>query len=208
MPVVAHVARAIAPAPATDGQPRIRPLLNYYYLAGCSRFVRGQASRDTHPTKHSHVNAVVIESGWEVRVAKVLDDLAEEGRLQALVEDNFIEFRIPYADAAGQDRLYYPDFTLRIAPPKAKPAQLIVEVSGMKRDKPEKKWAVQNRLLPAVESVRAQRGLLHWTFLELDEELAVNDAGQQILENSRIVNKPPAFHPTPTPCLHLQCRKV
>ena len=179
--VVAHVARAINPAPTNDGQPRIRPILNYYNPTGSSRFVRGQTSRDTHPTRHSHVNVVVIESGWEAKVAKILDDLADEGVLQSWVKNNFLDFHIPYTDAAGQDRLYYPDFILRIAPAKAGPLHLIVEVSGMKRDKPEKKWAVANRWLPAVEAVRAQRAWPRWDFIELDEEIEVNDARNRIL---------------------------
>ena len=97
------------------------------------------------------------------------------------------------------DRLYYPDFILRIAseraavrpagrttqPPPAEPLQLIVEVTGMKRDKPEKKWAVEDRWLPAVHAVRAQRGWPRWAFLELDEGLAVQDARNQIFKKGK-----------------------
>jgi type III restriction enzyme len=181
--VVAHVARAIQPAPTTDGQARIRPILNYYNPTGSSRFVRGQTSRDTYPTKHSHVNRVVIESSWEAKVAKVLDDLAEEGVLQSWVKNNFLDFHIPYTDAAGQDRQYYPDFILRASPPGEAVIHLIVEVTGMERDKPEKRWSVMNRWLPAVAGVRASRGWPRWGFLELDKEIEINDARNRIVQH-------------------------
>ncbi len=142
--------------------------------------MRGQTSRDTHPTKHSHVNRVVIESGWEAKVAKVLDDLAEEGVLQSWVKNNFLDFHIPYTDAAGQDRQYYPDFILRASPPGEARVHLIVEVTGMERDKPEKRWSVTKRWLPAVAAVRASRGWPRWGFLELDKEIEINDARNRI----------------------------
>jgi type III restriction enzyme len=184
-PLVAHVARAITPAPTTDGRPHIRPILNYYNPTGSSRFVRGQTSRDTHPTKHSHANVVVIESGWEAKVAKALDDLTDEGLIQTWIKNNFLDFRIPYVDQAGKERDYYPDFILRASPPGALPVQLIVEVTGMKKDKPEKVWAVENRWLPAVNAIRQQRGWPRWDFLELDEEVEVADARNRVLKQLR-----------------------
>src|SRR5437879_7455050 len=78
-PLVAHAVRGIQTG--APGEERIRPILNYYNPIGSSRFVRGQTSRETYPTRHSHVNAVVIDSGWEGRAAKVLDDLHEEGHV-------------------------------------------------------------------------------------------------------------------------------
>src|SRR5262249_8754838 len=107
-PLVAHVARGIRVG--KPGEDRVRPILNYYNPTGNSRFVRGQTSRDTYPTRHSHVNVVVIDSGWEGRTAKVLDDLAEEGHVVSWVKNTFLDFRIPYTDAAGEQRDYLPDF--------------------------------------------------------------------------------------------------
>ena len=51
-------------------------------------------------TRHSHVNAVVIDSGWEGRAAKVLDDLYEEGHVVSWVKNAFLDFHVPYTDIA------------------------------------------------------------------------------------------------------------
>ena len=48
-----------------SGQECIRPILNYYNPTGSSRFVHGQTVRDTYPTRHSHANVVVVDSGWD-----------------------------------------------------------------------------------------------------------------------------------------------
>ena len=65
-------------------------------------------------------------------------------------------------------------------PPAPEIINLIIEVTGMKRDKTEKTWTVRNRWLPAVNSIRAARGWERWNFLEIDEEIA--DARNRILK--------------------------
>src|SRR5207249_2889394 len=86
--LVAHVARGIQTG--APGEEHIRPILNYYNPTGSSRFVRGQTTRQTYPTRHSHVNAVVIDSGWEGRAAKTLDDLHDEGHVLSWVKNAFL----------------------------------------------------------------------------------------------------------------------
>jgi type III restriction enzyme len=74
--------------------------------------VNGQTSRETYPTRHSHVNVVVLDSGWEGNAAKALDDLREEGHVIAWVKNAFLDFKIPYTDSQGEQRDYLPDFIL------------------------------------------------------------------------------------------------
>jgi type III restriction enzyme len=176
--LVAHVARAIQPG--SNLEQRIRPILNYYNPTGSSRFVYGQTTRDTYDTRHSHVNLVVVDSGWEGKAAKVLDDLAEDGKVLAWVKNAFLDFRIPYTDKDGADRDYYPEFIVRFEDASKQPANLIVEVTGMQRDKVEKTWAVQNRWLPAVNAVRAAHNWPRWTFLEIADD--IRDARNEILK--------------------------
>lgn len=176
--LVAHVAQAIGTGPGFEQ--RIRPILNYYNPTGGTQFVRGQTTRDTYATRHSHVNLVVVDSGWEAKAAKVLDDLAEEGRVQAWVKNAFLDFRIPYTDKEGADRNYIPDFLVRALDAKGEPVHLLVEVTGMARDKAEKTWTVRNRWLPAVNAIRATRGWPRWDFLEIAED--IRDARNDILK--------------------------
>ncbi len=175
--LVAHVARAIQPG--SNPEERIRPILNYYNPKGSSRFVRGQTTRDTYDTRHSHVNLVVVDSGWEGKAAKVLDDLADEGRVIAWVKNAFLDFKIPYTDKEGADRDYVPDFIVRATDSKGQPVNLILEITGMTRDKAEKTWAVRYRWLPAVNATRAQQDWPRWAFLEIAVD--IRDARNEIL---------------------------
>jgi type III restriction enzyme len=175
--MVAHVARAIQPG--ANPEQRIRPILHYYNPTGSSRFVHGQTTRECYDTKHSHVNLVVIDSGWEGKAAKVLDDLADDGNVLAWVKNAFLDFRIPYTDKEGNQRDYQPDFIVRAKTSKGELVNLILEITGMKRDKVEKKWAVENRWLPAVNFIRDQHGWARWDFLEIAED--IRDARNDIL---------------------------
>ena len=48
---------------------------------------------------------------------------------------------------------------------------LIVEITGMKRDKDIKKDYVLNRWLPAVNGVREQYGYDEWRFVEIEGDI-------------------------------------
>jgi type III restriction enzyme len=169
--LVAHVSRVIRTG--GPGEEAIRPILNYYNPIGSSRFVHGQTSRETYPTQHSHVNAVVIDSGWEGNAAKVLDDLYEEGRVTSWVKNAFLDFHLPYTDIAGEQRDYFPDFIVRCR--NSEPLNLVVEISGMRKDKALKKWTVMNRWLPAVNRIREQHHWVKWDFLEIANEVELAD---------------------------------
>jgi type III restriction enzyme len=176
--VVAHVRRGIK---IGDGnEQRIRPILNHYNPTGSSRYVHGQTSRETYPTRHSHVNVVVVDSGWEGKAGKTLDDLAEEGRVLSWVKNSFLDFRIPYIDKAGEQRDYYPDFIVRGR--NGETTNLLLEITGMSRDKAEKKWTVENRWLPAVNRIREQYGWDKWDFLEIADEAALADLRHILLK--------------------------
>jgi type III restriction enzyme len=169
--LVAHVSRVIKTG--VPGEEAIRPILSYYNPTGSSRFVHGQTSRETYPTHRSHVNAVVVDSGWEGNAAKVLDDLYEEGRVVSWVKNAFLDFHLPYTDIAGEQREYYPDFIVRCR--NSEPTNLVLEISGMRKDKALKKWTVINRWLPAVNRIREQHHWDKWDFLEIANEVELAD---------------------------------
>ena len=181
--LVAHAVRGIQTG--APGEERIRPILSYYNPTGSSRFVHGQTTRETYSTRHSHVNAVVIDSGWEGRAAKVLDDLAEEGHVNSWVKNAFLDFRVPYTDNAGEQRDYLPDFIVNCRLAGGRGANVIVEVTGFDRDKEAKRWTVLNRWLPAVNRIRNHHGWDKWDFLELDAQRAVADFRNLLLARLR-----------------------
>jgi type III restriction enzyme len=179
-PMVEHVAKlVIPPGPVHEV---IRPILNHYNPTSSTRFVHGHTSKETTPTRHSHVNLVVQDSGWEGLAALALDQLASEGHILSWVKNSFLGFRIPYVDKTGKERDYMPDFLVRSpATAERPPVTLIIEVTGMERDKAEKKWCVENRWLPAVNSIAPRHGWGHWQFLELAGENEVRDLRNRVL---------------------------
>lgn len=185
-PLLAHITRAIRTGPG--GESRVVPILNYYNPTGSSRFVHGQTSREVYPTHFSHVNGVVLDSGWEGRAAKVLDDLAAEARtnrarrVECWVKNSFLGFKIPYTDKAGKERDYLPDFIVRTRDSMGDLVMLIIEISGARMDKPEKLWTVRERWIPAIESVRERYGWPRWDVLECDGQEAVADLRNVLLE--------------------------
>ena len=189
--LTAHVTRAIHPG--TNPEQRIRPIFHYYTPAGSSRFVHGQTTRECYVTRHSQVNLVVIDSGWEGKAAKVLDDLAEEGRVIAWVKNAFLDFRIPYTDKEGSNRDYLPDFIVRAQTEAGETVNLILEITGMTRDKAEKKWTVENRWLPAVNAIRDQHGWARWDFLEIAED--IRDARNLLLAKLASASGPAKLSP-------------
>ena len=178
--LVSHVSRAIDTG--SNPEQRIRPILHYYNPIGSSRFVHGQTTRKCYDTVHSHVNRVVIDSGWEGKAAKDLDDLAEEKIVAAWVKNAFLDFRVPYTDKAGANRDYMPDFLVRAVTAGGEPLNLIVEITGMTRDKVEKKWHVENRWLPAVNAIRHHHGWARWDFMEIAGETEVADFRNTLLK--------------------------
>jgi len=180
---VAHIARSIHRGP--QAEERIRPILSYYNPTSSTRFARGQTSRETYPTQHSHVNAVVLDSGWEGRAAKTLDDLVPEGHVLSWVKNAFLDFRIPYTDQAGKERRYLPDFIAHCRLAGGFTAMVIIEITGFSSDKAEKKWTVEHRWLPAVNAVRHQHQWPLWAFIELAGEDEVADLRNRLLAKTR-----------------------
>lgn len=109
----------------------------------------------------------------------MLDDLADEGRVLAWVKNSFLDFAIPYIDKAGQQRDYYPDFIVRARTSSGQTINLILEITGMARDKPEKAWTVKEQWIPAINRIREQRGWERWDFLEIAED--IRDARNDLL---------------------------
>ena len=171
--LVSAVAKGITAG--QPGEPSVRAILNFYNPAGSTRFVHGMTSKACYETRHSHVNVVVLDSGWEGQAAKLLDDFAEAGRIDTWVKNHFLQFRIPYIDDAGESRDYLPDFIVRTRDPDGTPFHLIVEVTGARRDKPAKVWSAAERWVPAVNALPIARGFGRWDFLELAGQTQVAD---------------------------------
>ena len=162
--IVDHIARGINTHLNTAEF--VRPVFNHYNRFGSTKYVSGYTSKRTYETTRSHVNHVVEDSGWEGIATKTLEEL----NVISYVKNNFLDFRIPYVREAVE-RDYFPDFIVRVNGKDGTPKNLILEISGMSKDKAEKKWYVENRWLPAVNSVRDRFGYDEWHFIEVRDDI-------------------------------------
>ncbi|MCX8081723.1 MAG: DEAD/DEAH box helicase family protein [Bacteroidia bacterium] len=161
-----HIRRGINPLANTNEF--VRPVFNYYNKFGSTKYVNGYTAREVYPTKKSHVNYVVADTGsWEQIAAKTLEELSQ---VECYVKNAFLGFYIPYVKN-GKDKQYFPDFIARVKSSNGKVKNLIIEISGMSQDKADKKWYVENRWLPAVNAVKDKYGYPEWHFIEIENDI-------------------------------------
>ena len=150
------------------GHDKIFPVFNNYNRFGSTKYVNGNTSKEVYPTTKSHVNYVVADTeSWEQICAKTLEELPQ---VISYVKNAFLGFEIPYV-GQGKDRAYFPDFIARVKTPDGRIISLIIEVTGMNREKAEKKWYVENRWLPAVNEVHKHYEMDEWHFIEIANDI-------------------------------------
>jgi type III restriction enzyme len=163
-PIVESINRGIV-AHASERE-RVLPILNHYNPLGSTAHVFGHTSKKTWPTKKSHINLVVADTDtWEQIAAKTLEKIPA---VESYVKNAFLGFSVPYIDK-GKERNYLPDYLVRLRTPKLREAMLLLEITGFNKDKELKRWAVNERWLPAVNNARKRLGLSPWYFAEIDD---------------------------------------
>jgi len=153
----------------------IKLIFNFHNPFSSTKYVSGNTSKDVHPTEKSHVNFVVMDSGWEGVCAKTLEEMDE---VISYVKNQFLGFAIPYVQD-GKDKMYYTDFIARVKKQDGTTANLMIEITGMNKDKAEKKWFVENRWLPAVNAVKDKYDYDQWYFIEIAND--VRDIRNQLI---------------------------
>ncbi|MBL7857253.1 MAG: DEAD/DEAH box helicase family protein [Cyclobacteriaceae bacterium] len=162
--IVDHIARGINPHINTTEH--IRPVFNYYNKFSSTKYVNGNTVKDVYPTERSHVNYVVMDSEWEGIAAKTLEEL----KVKSYVKNQFLGFAIPYVKD-GKERNYFPDFIAQVKGKDGKQKNLIIEISGMSKDKAEKKWFVENRWIPSVNALKEKYEYPEWHFIEVANDI-------------------------------------
>lgn len=163
--IVDHIARGINPQNNTTEH--IRPVFNYHNKFSSTKYVNGNTVKDVYPTEKSHVNYVVMDSDWEGICAKTLEEIAS---VECYVKNQFLGFAIPYVKD-GKDRQYFTDFIARVKCKNGKVKNLMIEITGMSKDKAEKKWFVENRWIPAVNALKEKYEYPEWYFIEIANDI-------------------------------------
>ncbi len=150
-----------------DSDNFMRPIFNHYNQFGTTRHVNGNTVKPVYRTKKSHINYVVADTlTWEQIAAKTLEEIKQ---VESYVKNAYLDFVIPYVKD-GEGKGYYPDFIARV---KTKDGikNLIIEITGMNKDKAEKKWYVENCWLPSVNSLKEKYNYPEWHFVEIADDI-------------------------------------
>jgi type III restriction enzyme len=144
-------------------------MLEPYNTIGSTRYVDFDTSRPTYATdqRFCHISHVVADTeSWEQKMAHVLEELGQEGKLISYVKNHNLNFFIPYT-INGEEHKYIPDFIARLDDGHGKddPLNLIVEVTGEKdKEKEAKVSTARNFWIPAVNN---HGELGRWAFVEI-----------------------------------------
>jgi type III restriction enzyme len=169
----------------TRGEKRLIPVLRPYEPIGSTDDVRFETTKTCYEATKSHLNLVVEDSGWESKLAEVLESMPE---VEAYAKNQGLNFKIPYT-YEGRPGNYVPDFLIRLRDPASTGSDdlltLVLEVAGEARKEKQAKVAAAEHLW--VESVNNWGGAGRWAFLEVTDPW---DAGSLIrarmLDDARV----------------------
>lgn len=140
------------------------PLPRPYDATGSTRYVDFDTAREVYRTDphKCQVSHVVLDSGWEAKMAEVLEEMDE---VRCYVKNYQLGFIIPYT-FNGEEKQYNPDYLIRLDDGHGDDLlNLIVEVSGeARKDKAAKVAAARNLWIPAVNH-DGRWG--RWAFIEI-----------------------------------------
>jgi type III restriction enzyme len=160
----------------TSNEKTLLPIPRPFDTLGSTRYVDFDTARDvyrTHPDK-CHVSHVVLDSGWEAKLAETLEEMDE---VVHYVKNFQLGFTIPYT-LNGEERMYFPDYIVQVKTPtpalphfqgteirEGAELNLILEVSGeARKDKAAKVATARNLWVPAVNN---NGGFGRWAFIEI-----------------------------------------
>lgn len=150
---------------STSEEKILLPILRPYDPLGSTRYVDFDTARDAYRTRadKSHVSHVVLDSGWEGKLAETLEDMDE---VIHYVKNFQLGITILYT-FNGEEKGYLPDYLIHIDDGHGKDdlLNLLLEVSGeARKDKAAKVETARNLWVPAMNNYG---GFGRWAFMEI-----------------------------------------
>ena len=152
-------------------QPK-KVLLDPYNPIGSTSHVNFNTSKTERwetDSRKCHVNWVILDSGWEAELCRVVES---HPKVKAYVKNHNLGFEVPYR-YGSESRKYIPDFIVLIDDGKGEEdlLHLIVEIKGYRQeDAKEKKATVEIYWVPGVNN-SGQYG--RWAFAEFRDVYAM-----------------------------------
>ncbi len=150
----------------TRGEKRLIPNLRPYEPIGSTDDVWFETTKTCYETAKSHLNLVPEDSGWESKLAQVLEDMPE---VVSYAKNQGLNFKIPYT-YEGRAGNYVPDFLIRLRDAASTGDDLltlVLEVTGEAKKEKQVKVATAEHLWTV--AVNNWGGLGRWAFLEVTD---------------------------------------
>lgn len=148
-----------------EGEKRVLAIPDPFTPKGSTAFVNFTTSRtDRWETRanRSHVNWVILDSGWEAEFCRAIEN---HPRTLSYVKNHGLGLEVPYHHM-GARRIYMPDFVVRLDDGLGpeNPLHLVVEIKGYRgEDAKDKAATMRDRWVPGVNAL-ATFG--RWAFAE------------------------------------------
>jgi type III restriction enzyme len=150
---------------STSEEKTLLPILRPFDTLGSTRYVDFDTARDVYRTRPDkcHISHVVLDSGWEAKLAETLEEMDE---VVCYAKNFQLGFTIPYT-LDGQEHSYIPDYLIHLDDGHGPDdlLHLILEVSGeTKKEKAAKVSTARTLWVPAVNN---HGGFGRWAFIEI-----------------------------------------
>ncbi len=170
---------------SNEGARTLLPILRPYDTIGSTRYVDFDTARDVYRTRpdKSQVSHVVLDSGWEAKLAEIFDNEMDEVIHYA---KNFqLGFTIPYT-FNGEEKSYLADYLIHIDDGRGSEdyLNLVLEVSGeARKDKAAKVETTRNLWIPAINN---HGGFGRWAFLEIVDPWDAKNTIRAFLKGKKV----------------------
>jgi type III restriction enzyme len=150
---------------STSEEKILLPILRPFDTLGSTRYVDFDTAQEVYRTRPDkcHISHVVLDSGWEAKLAETLEEMDE---VVSYAKNFQLGFAIPYT-LDGQEHSYIPDYLIHLEDGHGPDdlLNLILEVSGeAKKEKAAKVSTARNLWVPAVNH---HGGFGRWAFIEI-----------------------------------------
>jgi len=176
---------------STSDEKTLLPILRPFDTLGSTRYVDFDTARDVYRTRPDkcHISHVVLDSGWEAKLAETLEEMDE---VVCYAKNFQLGFTIPYT-LDGQEHSYIPDYLISLDDGHGPDdlLHLILEVSGeAKKEKAAKVSTARTLWVPAVNN---HGGFGRWAFIEIVDPLDAKNTIRAFLNGQKVDGVGPLF---------------
>ena len=164
----------------TDAHESVQAILDPLNPSGSTLFVGFTTTKDIYETRDkSHVNAVVLDSGWEAEFARMAE---AHPKVLSFVKNQALDFTVPYRHR-GRAKLYVPDFIAKVDDGRGPddPLNLVVEIKGYRgQDVAVKSETMKAKWVPGVNNIGTYG---RWDFVEFQDIALIKSEFERLIDN-------------------------